>query len=91
MTQAFLEKEDCNVIAFDWSAYADSKSYALVTVTINPVGEALGDFIRKMFGKLLTRVHVIGHSLGAHVAGAAGTYTYTTLCSEDLAKARVHG
>lgn len=72
MTQAFLAMEDCNVISFDWSTYADSRSYALVTVAITPVGQALGDFIWKTFGNTLSGVHVIGHSLGAHVAGAAG-------------------
>ena len=55
---------------------AKVKNYAKAVLNTKVVGEQVSDFIKKLndhFGiKMSARSHIIGHSLGAHVAGYAG-------------------
>jgi len=66
---------DYNVICVDWKQYSTDISYA--------VAKARAKYIAKDIAKVLTRItynltinfynlHVIGHSMGAHIAGFVG-------------------
>lgn len=78
---ALLEKEDVNVIALDWREIADL-SYSTAVEAVPSVGEYLGKFIiwlLEVTGSSVHNVHLIGHSLGAHVVGVAGAALNGTL------------
>lgn len=52
-----------------------SQTYAGVLGNVGPVGKRVAEFIQHLqlnYGVDASQVHVVGHSLGAHVAGAAG-------------------
>ena len=80
---AYLEtksRKDYNVFVLDWSAHARPgphyfRHYSTAVKNVRTVAERLADFIiwlKKNFDVNLDEVHLIGHSLGAHVAGNAG-------------------
>ncbi|CAG2066195.1 unnamed protein product, partial [Timema podura] len=72
---AYLETGDYNVIALDWSQLCPSPWYQVAVTNSVDAGKYLGSFIDLLVGRKMTRlqdVHIIGHSLGAHVAGIAG-------------------
>ncbi|XP_071953358.1 uncharacterized protein [Antedon mediterranea] len=69
-----LEIENVNVIVVDWGIGAHDIYYKSVQ-NIRVVGAELGMFIQflnKELGYPNRKVHIIGHSLGAHTAGYAG-------------------
>ena len=70
----FLIKEDCNFIAVDWEELANNLNYYSSASNTQPVGTLTGDFINFLIaqGSNVSEFHVIGFSLGAHVAGRAG-------------------
>ncbi|KAI9557471.1 hypothetical protein GHT06_017299 [Daphnia sinensis] len=70
----FLAKEDCNFIAVDWETLANTGSYFSSAASIQPIGIATGDFINFLItqGLDVNQLHIIGFSLGAHIAGKAG-------------------
>ncbi|EFX89463.1 hypothetical protein DAPPUDRAFT_303060 [Daphnia pulex] len=70
----FLAKEDCNFIAVDWEELANNLNYYSSAANTQPVGILTGDFINFLIsqGTNVNLFHVIGFSLGAHVAGKAG-------------------
>ena len=84
--EAYLEtkyKKDFNLFVLDWSALAlpgpksffRAANYPGAVKNVRTAGERLAAFIiwlNKDFDVNLDRVHLIGHSLGAHVAGNAG-------------------
>lgn len=64
-----------NVIVVDWGAGAKTSNYVSARNVVPLVGQFVGRFINYMhvFGDLqLNTTGIIGHSLGAHVAGLAG-------------------
>ncbi|XP_075071690.1 pancreatic lipase-related protein 2-like [Mixophyes fleayi] len=74
MCKAMLEVEDVNCLCVDWSggAYA---FYTQAANNVRVVGAEVAYFINTLldqFDYSLSRIHVIGHSLGAHAAGEAG-------------------
>ncbi|CAB3247441.1 unnamed protein product [Arctia plantaginis] len=78
---AYISKKKRNVILLDWEEEAQSGllgiplGYALSAVpNAKKIGRALGDALTKMTasGVNLTDIHLIGHSLGAHIMGFAG-------------------
>ncbi|XP_074041810.1 uncharacterized protein [Leptinotarsa decemlineata] len=72
---ALLKKIDCNVFIVDWSKYS-LRFYTTAFRAVEPVGKILGDLIRQMVENndlRLEKISLTGHSLGAHVAGVAGT------------------
>ncbi|XP_073816185.1 phospholipase A1-like [Musca autumnalis] len=72
--QAFLQKGDYNMITVDWGR-ARSVDYASSVLAVPGVGEkiaSLVDFLVKNYGMKLSDLEIIGHSLGAHVAGFTG-------------------
>ena len=70
----FLAKEDCNFIAVDWEELANNLNYYSSAANTQPVGNLTGYFINFLIaqGTNVNQFHVIGFSLGAHVAGKAG-------------------
>lgn len=72
-----------NVFSVDWSSVANHYSYSSCIANLPVLGDSVAYFIER----LLTRfqidsknVHIIGHSLGAHIAA----YTGQRLISEQL-------
>lgn len=62
-----------NLIIMDWGV-ASHGSYAQVAAMVSGMGSFLSNFIMKLIdlGADRMSIHVIGHSLGAHLAGFAG-------------------
>jgi len=70
-----LDKEDLNVFVIDWSPGA-SKSYVKATGNARLVGAQIAkliDYLTEKTDLTNDRIHLIGHSLGAHVAGYVGS------------------
>ncbi|XP_017777589.1 PREDICTED: phospholipase A1 member A-like [Nicrophorus vespilloides] len=73
MKNAYLSTGDYNVVGMDWSVLCEFEYFSAMKGA-QLAGEALNNFINFIAraGVNLEDVHVIGHSLGAHVAGIAG-------------------
>ncbi|XP_044755151.1 uncharacterized protein LOC123314100 [Coccinella septempunctata] len=66
----YFELEACNVICVYWSP-ASSKSFLVSSANTKSVGKYVADFL--VASTIPTgNIHIISHSLGAHVAGFAG-------------------
>uniref|UniRef100_A0A1Y9IV86 Lipase domain-containing protein n=1 Tax=Anopheles minimus TaxID=112268 RepID=A0A1Y9IV86_9DIPT len=66
---------DYNVIVVDWSACSMHWNYVRAVGCVPDVGQSLAlllDALQKQMGLLMEDVYIIGHSLGAHIAGIAG-------------------
>ncbi|GFQ76059.1 pancreatic lipase-related protein 2 [Trichonephila clavata] len=75
MKNAFLKMEDLNVIIIDWSLGARVPYYVAAAVNSELVGAqaaVLYYFIKDNIGIKEKDLHVVGFSLGAHVAGFVG-------------------
>ncbi|GIY08140.1 pancreatic lipase-related protein 3 [Caerostris extrusa] len=71
---ALLFYEACNVFYVDWSG-GDGSLYEQAVANTRVVGAEIAAFIKelqKRTGITPESVHIIGHSLGAHIAGYAG-------------------
>nr|XP_022915963.1 lipase member H-B-like [Onthophagus taurus] len=76
--EKYLQKRNCNVIQADWSKLS-GLTYVNAIQTSISVGNYIGKFIVRLLDSGLTshnRIHLIGHSLGAHIAGIAGKETF---------------
>lgn len=84
-----LTFEDDNVIAVDWSHYTKNVIYSWVVGQVSGVGNYVGRFVNFLVDQGLSpsEIHLIGHSLGAHVSGFAGK----ELSSNGHKAARVTG
>ena len=71
---AYLNATDLNVIGVDWSTLATYPNYARAALCTNFVGMYLAQFLDFLIlsGTPDRNIHVIGYSLGAHVAGSTG-------------------
>ncbi|KAF2902054.1 hypothetical protein ILUMI_04153 [Ignelater luminosus] len=75
MKDELLKAEDLNVVVVDWAG-GSLPLYTQATANTRLVGLELGYFINylvKNYGLDADDVHIIGHSLGAHTAGYAGS------------------
>nr|CAD7417241.1 unnamed protein product [Timema poppensis] len=63
-----------NVIMMDWSTGAANPVYEVCVGYVVPAGEYLATLINFLAaqGMDTTKLHIVGHSLGAHIAGVAG-------------------
>ncbi|XP_045031572.1 inactive pancreatic lipase-related protein 1 [Daphnia magna] len=73
---AYLQREDCNFIAIDWSVLASGIEYPIIVERDVPraavhTGQFI-DFLVGNTGAPFESIHLMGHSLGAHVVGGAG-------------------
>ncbi|XP_054152604.1 pancreatic triacylglycerol lipase-like [Oppia nitens] len=69
-----LKREDCNVFLVDWKG-GNGWPYEQAVANTRVVGPVLGLFIndlKTIYGLNTGDVYIIGHSLGAHIAGYAG-------------------
>ncbi|XP_015591576.1 pancreatic triacylglycerol lipase [Cephus cinctus] len=72
----YLTVGNYNVIGVDWFA-GSAKGYLTSVVITRKVGEYIADFLRFLGLNThlnLDNVHLLGHSLGSHVAGFAGAF-----------------
>lgn len=68
----YFESQDVNIIAIDWPA---TNLYSNTVATARIVAEVNAELITELVNKLnldLNNVHLIGHSLGAHISGLTG-------------------
>ncbi|CAG2101124.1 unnamed protein product [Medioppia subpectinata] len=75
VTDFILNEMDANVISVDWSKVAADLVYFPVVPNSQVVGQMIGYFINRLIaatGVSLNDIHLIGHSMGAHVVGFAG-------------------
>lgn len=75
---AYLDEKDVNVIGVDWSDISNNIFYPIPAGAADTVGEYLGSIIDDLVVKKNARyedIHLVGHSLGAHVSGFAGNST----------------
>uniref|UniRef100_A0A1A9WEZ5 Lipase domain-containing protein n=1 Tax=Glossina brevipalpis TaxID=37001 RepID=A0A1A9WEZ5_9MUSC len=89
---AYIKKGDYNVIICDWSDHDDKISYDYIMRLIETVGSRLANFTRKLHeeaGINYNDIYIIGHSVGAQIAGVAGQYLkphqYNTIFALDPA------
>lgn len=69
------KQEEANIICVDWSNGATLPNYVKATANTRLVGKQLSMLLRGLVennGLSLKKLHLIGFSLGAHVAGFAG-------------------
>ncbi|XP_060529296.1 pancreatic triacylglycerol lipase-like [Cylas formicarius] len=73
VADAYLKLYDCNVILMDWRMGARGPQYTAAAANTEVVGRELGTLLLTMVEKGLdpANIHLIGFSLGAHVAGTA--------------------
>ncbi|KAB0799926.1 hypothetical protein PPYR_07806 [Photinus pyralis] len=69
MKDEYLKKGDFNFIQVDWGSIAFG-SYLLIAKNTQNIGRELGDVIVEN-NLPLSNVHIIGHSLGSHIAAYA--------------------
>ncbi|GJQ83860.1 hypothetical protein Trydic_g6738 [Trypoxylus dichotomus] len=75
MRSALLTVEDVNVICVDWANGAILPNYVKASANTRLVGKQLAIFLNGLIeniGLSVRKMHLIGFSLGAHVAGFAG-------------------
>jgi predicted alpha/beta-fold hydrolase len=75
MRSALMAVEDCNVICVDWERGATIPNYVRAAANTRMVGKQVALLLaglQRHAGLPVHKVHVIGFSLGAHVAGFAG-------------------
>ncbi|CAG7829682.1 unnamed protein product [Allacma fusca] len=80
-----------NVISLDWSVLSKEIIYFSSAVHTEKVGQRVGEFIVYLkdnkYIRSYSSVHVIGFSLGSHVAGIAGNFVQTaTNGSESIGR-----
>ncbi|XP_015108334.1 pancreatic triacylglycerol lipase isoform X2 [Diachasma alloeum] len=73
IVEAYLKRGDHNIVAVDWSELAGG-NYMQVISQVEEVGAYIAQGINGMLedGISPSRIHVVGHSMGAHVAGTVG-------------------
>ncbi|CAB0012251.1 unnamed protein product, partial [Nesidiocoris tenuis] len=73
-TADLLKFDDVNVIGLDWSHFTKSLLYTWVVSEVPNVGQFVGEMANYLvsLGLSTSNVHLVGHSLGAHVSGFAG-------------------
>ncbi|CAH2266919.1 uncharacterized protein LOC120626077 [Pararge aegeria] len=76
MRSALMAVEECNVICVDWEGGASMPNYLRAAANTRLVGKQLAlllDGLAQHINLRFEDVHLIGFSLGAHVAGFAGS------------------
>ncbi|XP_015116296.1 uncharacterized protein LOC107040644 [Diachasma alloeum] len=71
MRSALISVHDCNIVCVDWSPGSVLPNYVRAAANTRLVGRQLAKLIKGL-NVSLDKVHFIGFSLGAHVAGFAG-------------------
>lgn len=77
LKDALLGHEDCNVLAVSWESGSSRLSYYYVQARVPEVGLEVArvlQLLRDAAGLRLELLHLVGHSLGAHVSGFAAKH-----------------
>ncbi|RZF48256.1 hypothetical protein LSTR_LSTR006223 [Laodelphax striatellus] len=72
---AYMDTISANIITVDWRVWADNYNYITSAEDTFDVGSIVADLLEYLIEGNFTepsRIHIIGHSLGAHVSGSAG-------------------
>ncbi|KAJ6645742.1 Lipase member H [Pseudolycoriella hygida] len=74
---ALLSQGDFNIFIADWGAGSNTLNYITARNRVNQVGAVVAQFVDwiNLRGVPFSAITIIGSSLGAHVAGAAGKRT----------------
>ncbi|XP_065218173.1 pancreatic triacylglycerol lipase-like [Planococcus citri] len=75
MAMAYLSRIDANIFLVDWGGGAKNANYLQVAANTRVVGVIMSRFLNYLVyyeGVDPDSVHIIGHSLGAHIAGYMG-------------------
>lgn len=67
-----------NVITVDWGGIAGFRNYMLPMLMTSKIGARLAKVLDNIVHLGLVKsedIHLIGHSLGAHIAGVCGSLT----------------
>ncbi|XP_076355793.1 pancreatic lipase-related protein 2-like [Tachypleus tridentatus] len=70
MIQELLTHDDYNIISVDWSRGSTS-SYTQTVANARMVGAIIAEFLKNL-EVAPTNIHIIGHGVGAHIAGYTG-------------------
>ncbi len=72
LSGAYLKRGDTNFILIDTARYVDTL-YAWSAFNTQELGEGLGKGLADLINYVpIETIHLMGHSLGAHIASAAG-------------------
>lgn len=77
-------EENANIILMDYATLSNCNYIYLAKRVVYDLGEYLAKSIQR-WAMPLNRTRIIAHSLGAHIAGNAGTYL-TRMTGEKLAR-----
>jgi len=79
LSAAYKCRGNVNFVAVDSAQYVDTL-YTWSAFNTEAIGEIIAEGLEKLIKTYpIEKIHLIGHSLGAHIAGAAGRYlTYRT-------------
>ncbi|XP_054266311.1 phospholipase A1-like [Macrosteles quadrilineatus] len=74
LINAYLDYGEYNIIGIDWGYFVKDGCYLQGVYSINPVAACLSGFLKKVIDchgleNFENIVHILGHSLGGHVAG----------------------
>ncbi|XP_065090093.1 lipase member H-A-like isoform X2 [Ochlerotatus camptorhynchus] len=77
LAKDFLEQDNFNVLAVDWEKGAQTLLYPVARYRVPKVGKLVAAVVDRLldFGQTPDQIGIIGHSLGAHIAGLAGKNT----------------
>ncbi|XP_022166001.1 lipase member H-B-like [Myzus persicae] len=73
---AYVDVGGYNVVTVDWSKIAEDIIYHKPAILTAPVGKVIAEFLDRMVaytGTQASDIHLLGHSLGAHVMGSCGS------------------
>ncbi|KAF2883709.1 hypothetical protein ILUMI_22459 [Ignelater luminosus] len=85
MRTAYLQRYDCNLVVVNWSQIA-AQLYTTCYCVLPQIADTVADFFCTLVQQLninLNTVHIVGHSLGAHMAGFVGNYTVNK-CGQQI-------
>lgn len=74
IVKAYLPKFNYNVIGVNWAG-AEDLLYIVARYRVEDVGKMVAQFVDRIVaenGLNVSSIHLIGHSLGAHIVGVAG-------------------
>lgn len=72
MWAAFMTRHDTNLVVIDTARYVDTL-YAWSSFNTMELGRGLAVGLSELINVVaVQRIHLVGHSLGAHICGAAG-------------------
>lgn len=72
MTNNIFDVEDCYIVWVDWSKFSKLR-HAEAAMYTREAGPVTGSFIINN-NIPVSNIHIIGHSMGGHVAGFAGKW-----------------